>query len=386
METNYLQLILLVPIIAGSLYEVLRLFAMWRFQSGGFDTTDVPGPLPPVTILKPVCGLDKGLEKNLRSACLQDYCEYQVVLSAQDPHDPALEIMEKIRREFPDRVDLAIENLKVGLNGKVNNLTGALRKARHEIIVISDSDIRLQRNFLKSIVAPLAARDSRDTAFVCTLYKAACAGPWYEKMSLLTYNADFVPGIIFAYVTGAAKFCLGSSVALRRSDLDGIGGFASLSDYLTEDYEMGRRLLSSGKTMALVPHFVETLVDLKSPADWWSGQVCWDQKTRSANLPGFFSTIVTRSVPFAFLFAAVRFSDWLGLAVLGAAVLLRVVTAAVMLKWGLRDSEGLRAVWLLPLRDLAGLLSWAAALIKKDVVWRGSRFCLNRYGKLARAE
>lgn len=385
MAIDYLQLILVVPVIAGSVYEILRLLAMRRFQSGGpGQKAGAPGAYPPVTILKPVCGLDKGLEENLRSACLQDYPQFQVVISARDPHDPALPVMENVRREFPDRVDLAMENITAGLNGKINNLAGALLHARHDILVISDSDVRLKKDFLKSIVAPLAAREADNTGFVCTLYKAVSAGPWYEKMGLLTFNADFVPGIIFAYVTGAANFCLGSSVAFRRKDLESIGGIGSLSGYLTEDYEMGRRLLESGRKMALVPHLVEILVDLKSPAQWWTGQVCWDQKTKSANPAGFFSTIVTRSIPFAFLFAAIR-ADLPGLAVLATAVLVRIITAAAMLK-GLGDREGLRALWLLPARDAAALFSWAAALVKKDVVWRGSRYGLDRYGKLARAE
>lgn len=383
MEINYLQLILLVPIIAGSVYEILRALAVQRFLSGSPGLQVTSGPCPPVTVLKPVCGLDKGLEENLRSACLQDYPQFQLVIAVQDPQDPAVPVMEKIRREFPDRVDLAIDNITVGLNGKINNLAGALRRAGHDLLVISDSDVRLSKDFLKSIVAPLAARDS-DTGFACTLYKASSAGPWYEKLNLLTFNADFIPGVIFAYVTGAAKFCLGSSVAFRRPDLAGIGGIESLSGYLTEDYEMGRRLLDSGRKMALVPHIVEIIVDLKSPAQWWTGQVCWDQKTRSANAPGFFATILTRSVPFALLFAAVR-GDLPGLAVLGAAVLIRLLTAAAMLK-RLGDKEGLRALWLLPFRDVAALFSWAAALLKKDVVWRGSRFSLDRYGRLARAE
>ncbi len=382
MEINYLQIILFVPVIAGSVYEMLRFPAVRRFLAE--NKAENPDSLPPVTILKPVCGLEKGLEENLRSACLQEYPEFQVVIPVQDPHDPAVPILEKIRLEFPDRVDLAIENKTIGLNGKVNNLSVALQRARHGLLVISDSDVRLRKDFLKRIVEPLAARDSAGTGFACTLYKAVSAGPWYEKMSLLTYNADFMPGVIFAYITGAAKFCLGSSVAFRRKDLEGIGGMESLSGYLTEDYEMGRRLLESGRRMALVPYMVEILVDLKNPAQWWAGQVCWDQKTKSANAPGFFSTILTRSIPFALLFAAVR-ADLAGLAVLGAAVAVRMAAAAAILRM-LADREGLRALWLLPLRDVAALFSWAAALLKRDIIWRGCRYSLDRCGKLARAE
>ncbi len=385
----YLQIIFLVPVIAGSLYGFLCVPAFRRFRAEcpvGYASHIPVQEWPPASVLKPVCGLDKGLEENLRSACLQDYPQYQVVISVQDPNDLAVEVIEKLQREFPDRVDVVIDNKNFGPNGKINNLAGALERAKHEILVISDSDIRVKGNYLKSIIAPLMPPGSRDTGYSCTLYKAAAAEKWYEKLGLLTLNADFVPGIVFSYVTGAAKFCLGSSVALRRSDLDSIGGIESLSCFLAEDYEMGRRLLKTGKKMVLVPYWVETLVDLKGPAQWWASQVCWDQKTRSANPVGFFCTIMVRSVPFAVAVAALRLADGPGLALLSAVVLFRIVSAAVILKWGMNDGEGLRAIWLLPVRDLAALASWAVALVRKVVVWRGCRFTLNRSGTLARAQ
>ena len=384
MELDFLQWILLAPVIVGSVYGFLCFLTMRRFQAHASERVEAPpGGWPGVTILKPICGLDKGLEENLRSTCSQDYPEYQVVLSAQDENDPAIPVMQKIRQEFPERVDLVIENTVVGLNGKVNNLTGALRHARHDVLVISDSDTRLGRDYLKRIVAPLA---DRKIGYVCTPYKATTAGRWYEKLCLLSFNADFVPGVIFAYVTGAAKFCLGSSVAVRREDLASIGGFEGLSEYLAEDYEMGRRLLDNGKRMVLVPYWVEILMDVKGAAQWWNYQVLWDQKTRAADPVGFFSTVVTRSVPFAVLLAAYRLADWPGIAILGLAVLLRMAGAAAILKWEIKDIEGLRALWLLPVRDVAALASWAVALTKRTVVWRNACLTLRRDGRLARRE
>jgi len=383
MDISIPQALLLIPIIAGSVYAVIRLVIVKRFLAGrDSGSGEPPGGWPPVTILKPLRGLDKGLAENLRSACRQDYPRYQVVLAVQDRDDPAVPVMESIRREFPDRVELAVENVAVGLNGKINNLAGALRHARHDILVISDSDVRLSEDYLQRIVAPFAGPASGNVGYVCTLYRAVSAGTWYEKLSLLTYNTDFVPDIIFAYVTNAAKFCIGASVALRRRDLEDVGGFASLGGYLTEDYEMGRRLLAGGRRMVLLPREVEINVDLPSPARWWSGQVCWDLKTKSAQPVGFFATIVTRAIPFAALFAALRLADGVGMAVLVAAIVIRLGTAAALLGV-LRDREGRRALWLLPVRDVAGFFSWAAALVSRTVVWRGTRYVLDRHGRLA---
>jgi ceramide glucosyltransferase len=327
--------------------------------------------------------LEKNLEDNLRSACLQDYPEFQVVFSVQNLDDPAIPVLKEIQQEHPERVSVAIDNRSAGLNGKINNLLGALPHALHDILVISDSDIHLEQDYLRNIVPPLA---DPMVGFVCTPYKAISAKRWFEKLALLTLNADFIPGVIFAYVTGTAKFCLGSSVAFRRSSLDEMGGLESLADYLVEDYEMGRRLWVSGKRVVLMPHIVKTVVDLKDAFQWWNHQVCWDQKTHAANPPGFIAAIMIKSVPLAVLLAICRLGDPTGWAVLGGALLLRLATAALILGWGLQDREGLKSLALLPLRDMAGLVFWALALAKKKVVWRGSRMIVNRDGRLARWE
>jgi ceramide glucosyltransferase len=381
---SLLQWICLIPTIAGSLYWILSLLAVIRFRIQRPSPPQYSFPQwPPVTILKPVRGLEKNQEENFRSTCLQDYPEFQVVFSVQDPDDPVLPLLKKMEQEFgSERVSVVIGNRQVGPNGKINNLLGALPHARHDILVISDSDVRLKPDYLKTIVAPLA---DPGVGCVCTLYKATCADRWYEKMELLTFNADFIPSVIFAHVTRSAKFCLGSSMALRRSSLNELGGLEAFSDYLVEDYEMGRRLWTSGKKIAVVCYFINIVVDLKNPFQWWSHQVYWDQKTRAAQPLGFFATLLIRSVPFALFFAASRSGDTAGLVVLGGTIGLRLATAAVILGWGLRDIEGLKSLALLPLRDIAGLVLWVFALTKRTVLWRGSEFRLT-HGRLVPRE
>jgi len=371
----------LVPAIGGSVYAVLCLLAVVRFRMRR------PKPLknsfsswPKITVLKPVHGLEKNQLENLRSACLQDYPEFQVVFSVQELNDPAIPLLRQIQAEFgPERVTLAIENCRAGTNGKINNMIGGLKHARHDYLVISDSDVRLGQDYLKKIIAPLA---DPDVGCACTLYKAACADTWFEKLELLTLNADFMANAVFAHVTGASKFCLGASAALRRSTLNEIGGLETLADYLVEDYEMGRRIWDSGKTIAIVPYFIDTMVDLKSASQWWNHQVYWDQNTRAARPVAFFATAVIRSTPFAVLYALVRLGDIIGLAVLAGAIALRMATAAIVLGWGFRDREGLRSLGLLFPRDLASLLSWLLAFTKRTTVWRGAEFILTRDGRL----
>src|SRR5437879_9002340 len=227
---SVLQWICVIPVIVGSVYGVICLLCVVRYRSQKARSSPTPGrEWPPVTILKPVHGLEKDLDKNLRSACLQDYPTYQVVFAVQDEKDPAIPLLKNLELEFgPQRVSVAIEHRQVGTNGKINNLIGGLMHARHEILVISDSDVYLRPDYLKAIVAPLA---DPDVGFVCTYFMATAAESWFEKMELLTMNAGFFPDTVFAHVTGTAKFCIGSSVALRRSTLNEIGGLEGLADY-----------------------------------------------------------------------------------------------------------------------------------------------------------
>jgi len=385
MLKSLLEWMFLVPTITGSVYVVLCLIALWRFHTWPPKTAGKPFvSWPPVTMLKPVHGLEKNQRENLRSACLQDYPLFQVVFSVQTPDDPAVPLLREIQREFgPESVTVVIGNRRAGSNGKINNMLGGLPYARHEILVISDSDVRLRPDYLRTIIAPLA---DPEVGCVCTLYKASCAETWFEKVELLTLNADFMASVIFAHVTGASKFCLGASVALRRSTLEEIGGLEALADYLVEDYEMGQRIWGSGKKISIVPYFIDTMVDLKSPSQWWNHQVYWDQNTRAARPVAFLATAIIRSTPFALLFASMRRLDGVGLAVLGAAILVRMATAAMTLGWGFRDREGLKSLALLPFRDLAGLVSWFLALTRKTTIWRGSKFTLTRDGRLVSRE
>ena len=382
---HFVSFILLIPVVVGAAYGILSLVAIFvhRNQFRRAPTQRFR-QWPAVSLLKPVCGLEKNLRYNLRSACLQDYPEFQVVFSVQDECDPALPILKELQEEFSSaRITVAIEDCLIGTNGKVTNLAGGLRHATHEFLVISDSDVQLPADYLKTIIAPLA---DESVGCVCTLYKAARADSWFEKLELLTLNIDFIPNVVFADVTRASMVCLGASTALRRPTLDHIGGLEALADYLVEDYEMGRRVWKSGKQVVTVPYLVDTMVDLKTPSQWWTHQVYWDQNTRAARPWAFLSTGLIRSVPFALIFASFRLFDPLGIIVLLGALSLRLITSAFILKWGLRDTEGLKALHLLPLRDILALASWVSAFTQRTTTWRGAEFTLTRDGRLVAKE
>jgi ceramide glucosyltransferase len=374
--SEVLQTILVVPVLAGSVYCLLCVWAAARFFSRRRPASTY---LPPVTVLKPIYGLDKGLEENLLSLCRQEHPVYQIVLSVQRTDDPALPLLRRLAGEFPDRVTLVIEPSEPVVNGKVQNLVNALHAARHDTLVISDSDVRLTPGYLREMVGPLA---DPQMGYVCSLYRSVAAERWFEKLELLSLNAEFVPSVIFSSVTGAANFCLGASLAFRRRDLERIGGMAALGDYLVEDYELGRRLRGLGKRMVLLPHIIDILADYRSFARWWHHQVYWDQNTWTAHPVGFVLTILVRAVPFAVAFAVLRGFDGVGWGVLLGALAVRLGTAAWISARYLEDREGPRALWLLPLRDLIALASWCVAITRRSFEWRGHRFGLTRDGRI----
>lgn len=343
--------------------------------------TAAPGVLPKVTLLKPVYGLEKNLRENLRTACLQDYPDYQVLYSVQRENDPALPVLQEIQREFgPERVTVAVENAHVGPNGKINNLVGAMRHARHDVLVISDSDVRLKPDYLKAIVAPLA---DPDVGGVNTFFKASDAGPWYEQMELLTINADHFALAIVADAIHLVDFCFGASFAVRRDVLERIGGFEALGDYLVEDNEMGRRIAQTGAKIAAVPYVIDTTVDLQSPADWWQKQTYWDQNTRAA-IPGLFAaTLLLRIIPLGILLAMLRGWDAVGVGALALASGVRLASAAMVMGVAQNDRRSLRWLWLLPVKDVLSLFWFARAFLKRTVVWRGVKMALTRDGRLS---
>jgi ceramide glucosyltransferase len=406
---------ILLPVVAGTLYWFACLGAMARLKvrmrrlaarmaaagpgapappaataaggermggegAAGGEGASAAAAWPPVSVLRPVYGLTKELEACLRSVCRLDYPNYQVVLSAQRDDEPALPLMRQVQREMPPgRVDVVVDGSGRTPNGKVRNLLVGLSGARHDVLVVSDSDVPLQPDYLKAIVAPLL-----DPAVGCatTFYKAAGAGPWYEALEQLFINTEWVPNLAFAHVTGASPFVLGASNAVRRSTLDAIGGLADLGNYLLEDFEMGRRLRAAGKRIAVVPYFVETLVDLPNLRAWWRHQVYWDRNTRAGNAWGLFGTLFIRPIPWALLLAALRPTDPLTLAVAAAAVALRLLSAGLFLGWGLGDRRGLRSLALVPLRDLAGFAATVLVLARPPVVWTGAWFRVGPGGRM----
>lgn len=330
------------------------------------------GYRPSVSLIKPVCGLEKNLYENLSSACVQDYPDYEIVYALQSPQDPALPILERIRAENPQRrVRIIVDPTAAGPNGRLCNILNATRVATGEVLVYSDSDMLLPPDYLRAVIAPLA---DPGVGIHCTLYRAHGAVNIWESLELLSLNAEFVPSMIFATVTGAALACPGASQAIRRETLDKIGGLEPMADSLVEDLELGRRIVAAGLRVEIGRHVAGTGVDLSNWRPWWRHQVYWDQNTRAACPVGFFFTWLVRGVPLVALYCSTQ--GLLGLEIMLATVGVRLGCAASSCLF-LGDREGVRTLWLLPLRDLIGAATWAASFLQREVHWKGRVFVLS---------
>jgi len=361
--------LLLLPVVTSWAYWLATAATMRRFFRGRSRRSPVWSPA--VSLIKPVCGLEKNLYANLSTACRQDYPSYEIIFSLQDAADPALAVVTRIRDENPHRVvRILVEPACAGPNGRLSNILNATNHATGDVLVYSDSDMHLEPEFLETIVAPLA---DPGVGVACSLYRVEGAENVYESLELLSLNTEFVPAMVFAQQTGVALACPGASQAIRRETLTRIGGLAPMAYSLVEDLELGRAIVAAGLTIALVPHVAVTSVDLPRPSAWWRHQVYWDQNTRVANPVGFFFTWLVRGVPFAVLYALVGGpAAWLVLALtLTGRLGTSLVTSTL-----LHDREGVRRLWLLPLRDTVGLLVWLASLFGRKVYWRGRVFVL----------
>lgn len=376
---SYAFIFLIVPVITSVIFWVATACCMAYFgrMAKKKPLHLVNEPPPTVSVLKPVCGLEKNLYGNLISACRQVYSgPYEIIFAIHDDKDPAIQVIEQVKAACPQaNIRVVIDESRIGANGKISNLQNAISKAMGEVIVISDSDMHLGPDYLNRVISPL---HDPGVGIACTLYRARRPDNYLESLELLTFNSDFVPSMVFAYSTGVSVVCPGASMAIRREVLDSIGGFMPLRDHFVEDYELARRAAAKGYRTKLIPYVAEMDIHTSSWPDWWRRQVGWDLKTRSANKWGYFFTLLLRGIPFAFLYLAAGGPHAWG--VLLATVMIRVGTG-VLNAGMLGDQDGMRCIWILPARDMLGLMVWGVGVFKKKTSWRGKSFLIKK-GKL----
>jgi ceramide glucosyltransferase len=349
---------------------------------------------PPVSILKPVRGLDHEMYSAFASHCTQQYAgEYEILFGVSSLSDPALVAVRQLQEEFPDHSIRIVECPELlGANGKVSNLVQMLPHARHPYILINDSDIVVSPHYLTNIMAGFAPSPGhpRPVGMITAPYRGRAHGrPGKDptagsRMEALGISTDFIPGVLTARrIEGGIHFGLGSTLAVSREALDRIGGLAPLVDHLADDYQLGARIAAAGFDIELSAEVVETWVPPYGLSSFIEHQLRWARSTRDSRRWGYAGLLFTFGLPWAFLNLIASGLSLESIALFVLAVLVRVALALVVGVGILGDTQVIRDLLLLLPRDLIALFLWAWSFADDTVTWRGERFRLRR-GKLTR--
>ncbi|MCM2356782.1 MAG: bacteriohopanetetrol glucosamine biosynthesis glycosyltransferase HpnI [Geobacteraceae bacterium] len=338
------------------------------------------GHTPPVTILKPVKGMDAGSFENFASFCRQDYPEFQIVFAVASADDPAVPVIERLRNEFPDReIELVLDGRLHGPNYKVCNLINAYPAAKHDIIIVCDSDIRVGKDYLREVCAPFA---DPAVGLVTSLYRSPGVRGSATAVEAMGFTCEMIPNVMVALRLEGLSFALGASMAVRRGALERIGGFPALVDYLADDYQLGNKVFRAGYRIELSDCFVESVMHRESLATVLSRQLRWARTMRASRPAGYFASGITQPFPAALL--ALLLSGF-SVAGVAAALLLygvRSLTALIYSRSFVKDGLFPRWLWLLPVRDALSFATWGLAFLGNRVRWRGHLFRLLPGGRI----
>ncbi len=333
---------------------------------------------PPVTVLKPLCGLEPGLRENLRSFCNQDYPGFQIVFGVADPDDPAAAVARDVMAEFPwGDFTLVAGGGACGINRKVANLANMFPHATHELIVIADSDMRVGENYLRAVVEPFA--DPKVGAVTC-LYSGTAAGGLPSTLGALFINDWFFPSVLVALTFQRLRYCFGATMAVRRGALEAIGGFEELSAYLADDYMLGHLVSREGYEVRLASFLTENIVHEPGFKALLRHELRWARTIRACQPAGYaFSFIGNNTISLAAIYLLLTGAA-AGWVLLAGAVSLRLALHGTVRS--ILPSRGHPVPWLLPLRDVLCLLTWAMSFFGRTISWRESDFQIRPDGRL----
>ena len=335
---------------------------------------------PPVSILKPLCGADPNSYESLRSHCIQNYREFEIIFGVSDPDDVVIPIVRQLIEEFPERhIQLVVCSKFLGSNYKISNLIQMFPLAKYDYLLVNDSDICVRPEYLRQVMNEF--RDSRVGLVTC-LYRGIAGKTLGGKLEALGISTDFIPGVLSArQLEDGIRFGLGSTLAFHRKSLLSIGGFESVADYLGDDYELGKRISDSGFVVALAECVVDHHLPDYSLSDYMRHQLRWARSTRNSRPKGYAGLVLTFGLPWALLgviTAPLAASSW---ALFALMLIVRYTVAFTVGVGVLKDRRILSQLWLLPVRDLLAVAIWITSFAGRRIVWRGNEFTLEN-GKL----
>ena len=334
---------------------------------------------PGVSILKPIRGLDSHAYENLASFCRQDYPEFQVIFGVRDRSDPGVQVVERIIKDFPAAdIKLVVNDRSIGANSKVSNLANMESEANHDLLLISDSDIRVGRDYLRRVTQPMT--DPKAGVVTC-MYKSIASG-FFAHVESLGIATEFHAGVMVARRMEGMKFALGSTILIRRSALDAIGGFPAVADYLADDFLLGNLPAQAGYEVVLSDYVVSHVLDTDTLAGFINRQTRWNRGTRVSRPWGYLGLIFTHGAAASLLFLIATAGSTIGWLVLALTWGVRLGMGWVVGVLCVKDSVARRLWWAAPFRDLVSFVLWCYSFIGSSIEWRGQSYRLIKGGKL----
>jgi len=362
----------------GSFYQLLATFAVLRWASG---RRWKPATRPPVTLLKPLCGHETKLYENLATFFRLTYPTVQIVFGVRDSTDPAIDAVRKLRAAYPDAdVELVIDSAIYGTNLKVSNLINMMAAAKHDVLVLSDSDMSVEPDYLDHVLATL---ERPGTGLATCLYMGDPLPGIWSELGAASLNFWFLPSALVSKLLGGQVGCYGATIALRRSTLAEVGGFAAVKDQLADDYELGALVRQSGRRVRVTRNLLKTTVDEPSFSALFRHELRWARTIRATAPWGYAGSVITHPVPLALMTLALGLTAGVHWTMLAAVTATAVACRLGLIASVLTALKTPRLPWWLYLpRDILSLVVLVLAYCGRSVSWRRRAFKLDSAGAL----
>jgi len=357
-----------------SLYCVIEYFAIVRRTPPRDES--FTSFTPPVSILKAVRGVDHDAYENFASYCRLDYPDYELVFAMADRNDLVIPVIEKLQRDFPSRrIAFVTDVPRIGENNKVNCLCRLVKEAKHDLVVMTDSDVRVERSYLREVVAPF---EDRAVGAVTSFYRCIGGGTLAADLDMLGMCMESVPSALVARkLEGKVQFAYGWTMATTKERLAEIGGWEAMANYHSDDFELGNRIAAKGHRVELMREPVWMVFPKETLGEFLRHELRWAVGLRNVRPAGYVGMIFAHGLPWAILAATIAFaSGWSGIAgfYLSAYLSLRLAVAYAAGVWGLRDQVAASKLWLAPLRDVISAIVWLAGFFTNSIIWRGLKY------------
>ncbi len=359
--------------LGGIAYFLLALFAVLRLRMRTQAAAPAEWNCPPLSLLKPLCGLEPDLETNLRSFFEQDYPGYEILFAAREDADPALALARKLMKAYPR---IASRILVTGdppyANAKVYSMGKLAEAARFDLLIITDSDVSVDSDYLKSMARAFARGN---TGAVTSLYRGVGGADLWSKLEALGMSTEFMAGVVVAEFLEGMKFTIGPSMGITRKCLKQIGGFPALAEYLADDFVLGKKAAAAGYEVALSVQAVDHHAYSTGFVRSFQHRLRWNRSSRFSRPAGYWGQGFTYGLPWALLFFLCFPSLWT-LTLLSVSLLLRMGLVYLLGSKLLGDRTVTRRMFLIPLQDFLSFATWLGGLFGREITWRNQRYQL----------